>query len=111
MVVVDLPLGTGFDRLISRDLPVYSPEFTPTDPKIGLLPKGTILMQGKQWDGMDKKFTCKPPYRIISNYTFFCQDRALLKVGWCPESEMGPFNAPSKHSSRSVGFRCLQQCG
>ena len=50
-------------------------------------------------------------YRIISSYTVFRQDRALLKVGRCPESEMGPFDAPDGHSSRGVGFRCLQQCG
>lgn len=61
MVVVDLPLGTGFDKLISRDLPVYSPEFTQTDPKIGSLHTSTTLMQGKQWNGMGKKFTCRPP--------------------------------------------------
>ena len=33
-------------------------------------------------------------YRIISSYTVFRQDRALLKVGRCLESEIGPSNAP-----------------
>jgi len=34
------------------------------------------------------------PYFLGYTSMVFRQERALLKVGWCPEPEMGPFNAP-----------------